>query len=100
MLTQLLPTIYAIRVPADANYVKYGHRIEYISQTQGIDVLRLGFAFDIIGTVTLNEVDFDCSGIVEMVTIRTEVPQKGGGIFKMESIQKIHCRKSVWKCIQ
>lgn len=68
MLTQLLPNkpFYAIRVPVEAQYTKYGDfAIELAYGRRKIEVYEIGFKLEILGCCTTTEVDFDCSGILE-----------------------------------
>lgn len=65
-MIQLLDNIYAVPVELDTSKQKvYG--------------MQLGFDFDILGTCTATEVDFDVEAICEKVIIRNDCPPRAAG---------------------
>lgn len=73
MLTQLLPTIYAIRVPVEArrlfishlNYLCAEYKDKGYSWKEILIDEPLGGKWRIIGTVSADTIDFDCEPYVE-----------------------------------
>lgn len=76
MLTQILPNIYAIRVPVEAHSFDYENSHLYydlpdniLERSIQLPLNRLD-NFEIMGCCTTTEVDFDCSGIVEVDEVK------------------------------